>query len=93
MPTVHLLIKGKVQGIFYRATARRVAGELGIKGWIRNTSEGDVEVMASGNEAALQRFTDWCRKGPEMAAVTDVSISKMEETEFEGFVIIRGPAY
>jgi acylphosphatase len=90
MPTVHLLIKGRVHGVFYRATARRIAGELGIRGWIRNTSEGNVELMATGKEPALQQFIDWCRRGPEMAAVTEVIISKMTETEFDGFAIMRG---
>jgi acylphosphatase len=93
MSTVHLLIKGKVQGVFYRATARRIAKEIGITGWIRNSSEGDVEVMASGRDEAIQRFTEWCKRGPEMAEVTEVTISTMAAAEFDGFVIIRGPAY
>ena len=93
MPTVHLLIKGRVHGVFYRATARRIADELGIKGWNRNTSEGNVEVMATGPDLAIQRFTDWSRRGPEMAEVTDMIITKMEPTEFKDFVILRGPAF
>jgi acylphosphatase len=89
MPTVHLLIKGRVQGIFYRATARKIANELGITGWARNTSEGDVELMATGNQQAMDRFIAWCRRGPELAAVTDVIISKMAPAEFKDFLIVR----
>jgi acylphosphatase len=92
MTTVHLIIKGKVQGVFYRATARRIAKQMRITGWIRNSSEGDVEVMATGKEEAIQRFTEWCKRGPEMAEVTEVIMSKMAEAEFDGFVIMRGPA-
>jgi acylphosphatase len=93
MPTAHLLIKGKVQGVFYRATARKIANEMGITGWARNTSEGDVEVMATGKQEVLDRFIVWCRRGPEMAAVTDVIISKMAPAEFKGFAISRGNAF
>jgi acylphosphatase len=89
MATVHLLIKGRVQGVFYRATARRMADELGITGWINNTSEGNVELMATGREESLEQFITWCRKGPEMAAVTDVVISRMKPTPFKSFMILR----
>ena len=93
MPTAHLLIKGKVQGVFYRASARKIANEMGVTGWARNTSEGDVEIMATGKQETLDRFISWCRRGPEMAAVTDVIISKMAPAEFKGFVIVRGNAF
>ena len=50
MPTIHILVKGKVQGVFYRATAKEMADRYGITGWVRNTEEGNVELMASGKE-------------------------------------------
>jgi acylphosphatase len=50
MITVHLLIEGEVQGVFYRATAKEIADKLGITGWIKNTWEGNVEAMVTGNE-------------------------------------------
>ena len=87
MPTVHLLIKGKVQGVFYRATAQEKAAETGITGWIRNTWEGDVEAMVTGNEQALQQFVAWCRKGPKRAKVTEVIVTQKEEIQFKDFVI------
>ena len=61
MPTVHLLIKGKVQGVFYRASAKNIAKENGITGWIKNTKEGDVEAMISGSQEQVDMFIKWCR--------------------------------
>jgi acylphosphatase len=89
MSTVHLIIKGKVQGVFYRATAKDVADELGIKGWVKNTPQGNVEIVASGNEEQINDFVRWCRKGPEKAVVTDVRITNREEENFKSFNIDR----
>lgn len=90
MPTIRLLIRGKVQGVFYRASAREMAEEFGVTGWIKNTPEGDVEAMASGNEEQLQQFIDWCKSGPPHAVVADVAISRIEDHDFEKFRIVRG---
>jgi acylphosphatase len=89
MQTLHIKVKGKVQGVFYRATAREVAGEIGLQGWVRNTEDGDVEIMATGSDEQLQAFLGWCRKGPSGARVDDVVFSQKDETTFEGFSIIR----
>ena len=89
MPTVQLLIKGKVQGVFYRATARQIANKTGVKGWIKNTWEGNVEATVSGTVDQLQKFVTWCKKGPEKAIVTEVIITEKEEISFEEFSIMR----
>ena len=89
MFTIHLLIKGKVQGVFYRATARSVANRLGITGWIRNTDDGDVEAVISGNGEITQHFIDWCWQGPEKAMVTDVQVREMPEQKFSDFKVMR----
>ena len=94
MPTVHLLIKGKVQGVFYRASAKAAAEKLHITGWIKNTREGHVEALASGEEANLRQFVEWCQKGPEQAAVSDViELAPPSDgpagPNFKGFAIIR----
>ena len=90
MPTKHLLIKGKVQGVFFRANARDLAEELGLTGWVRNTEEGDVEAMATGKLEQLQKFVDWCHLGPSRAKVTRVEEQDVAEVAFHGFKIIRG---
>ena len=85
--TVHLRIRGKVQGVFYRVSARRTALETGVTGWIKNTPEGNVEAMASGQTEAVNKFIDWCKKGPSRAAVAEVVVSLKEDAVYKGFVI------
>ena len=89
MPTVHLVIKGKVQGVFYRATAKDAADEIGITGWVKNTEEGNVEIEASGSNEQLERFVKWCKLGPRRAIVTEVVIEEKEDEAFTGFKIVR----
>jgi len=89
MPTVHLLIKGRVQGVAYRASAKDKAIELSLTGWVKNTEAGDVEAVVTGPEEKVQLFIAWCRQGPAAAKVTDVEIESMPETPFEGFAIVR----
>lgn len=89
MPTVHMIVKGKVQGVFFRASAQEAAEECGVTGWVRNTEEGDVELMASGSNEALKRFVEWCRKGPRRAVVSDVVVEQKEEETFPGFKVLR----
>ncbi|MEO7291767.1 MAG: acylphosphatase [Ginsengibacter sp.] len=89
MPTIHLLIKGKVQGVFYRVTAKKVADKLKLTCWIKNTKDDDVEVIITGDEDKLQEFILWSKKGPEKAYVEDVIITTEKETPFEEFKIIR----
>jgi acylphosphatase len=89
MPTVHLLIKGKVQGVFYRATAKDVAEELQLTGWIKNTKEGNVEALATGSDQQLQQFINWCKQGPSKAMVTDVEITAKDEEPFNVFKVLR----
>ena len=89
MPTVCLLITGKVQGVFYRATAKRKANELDITGWIKNTREGNVEATVSGNERQLNEFINWCKRGPDRAIVEKVIVSDTEDMVFEGFAVLR----
>ena len=89
MKTVRLIIKGKVQGVFYRATARDVADALGIKGWVKNLPDDNVEVMATATDELLQKFIAWCKKGPPKARVDEVMVEESELQEFRGFRIIR----
>ena len=90
MATIHLLIKGKVQGVFYRATAKEIAQALDIKGWVKNTKDGHVESIASGSEKAIQQFIEWCKNGPEKAVVTSINLTSIKDETFADFRIIRG---
>ena len=90
MPTIHLLIKGEVQGVFFRATAKKIADKLNLTGWIKNREDDNVEAMVTGSQQQLEEFINWCKKGPEKAAVEDVIITNQQETSFNDFEVIRG---
>lgn len=89
MPTVHLVIKGKVQDVFYRASSQIKAKSLGITGWVKNTDEGHVELLGSGSTEDIEALITWCKQGPPQAIVTDVIITSKDEVEFRGFEIIE----
>lgn len=70
-----LLIKGRVQGVFYRNWSVGVARELELTGWVRNLRSGDVEIFAVGEEEAVQSLIDRCRSGPPAASVTSIDVT------------------
>ena len=69
MTRVHLLIAGRVQGVYYRASAKTEADRLGVAGWVRNRADGSVELVAEGSLDAIEQLVAWCRRGPPMARV------------------------
>ncbi len=72
MLTMFLTIKGKVQGVFFRKSARNKARELGINGWVKNERNGDVIILAQGLEQQMNDFINWCKKGHDGAVVEKV---------------------
>ncbi len=88
MKRAHILVEGKVQGVWYRASTCEVARRLRLTGWVRNLPDGRVEIVAEGPEDALRALIDWCWEGPPLARVEDVQVEWGEPTgEFEGFDI------
>jgi acylphosphatase len=90
MKTLHLLIKGKVQGVFFRAGAKEKALELNLQGWVKNTTDGNVEAMVTGEESALNAFVAWCHNGPSRAQVNAVEVTTVSTVPFQTFTIERG---
>lgn len=81
---------GRVQGVGYRANARRKAVEYGLRGYTRNNPDGSVEIVAEGDPELIERLTDWCRHGPTAAHVTSLDVERSEPThEFRDFQIRR----
>ena len=78
-------VKGRVQGVFFRESTRRVAETLGITGHAINLSNGDVEVLAFGEIDALDRLAEYLRDGPTMAVVSGVASETIEHEERERF--------
>lgn len=84
---VHLRIWGRVQGVFFRASTRDKAVLLGLRGWVRNRSDGTVEAVAEGEEAALQALVAWVHRGPPIADVTEVEVMWEEEAGLRSFEV------
>jgi acylphosphatase len=83
---VHVRVRGRVQGVFFRADAQARAESLGIGGWIRNAEDGSVEAVLEGDEERVQSMVDWCRRGPAGARVDGVDVEAEEpagETAFD----------
>lgn len=71
---VHLTVRGRVQGVFFRASAQREAKRLGLTGWVRNRPDGGVEVLAEGEEDELKELIGWANRGPSAARVERVDV-------------------
>jgi len=85
----HVLISGKVQGVWLRANAKDKARQLNIKGWVRNLPDGRVEAVFQGEKEMVEEMIKWCHKGPPLAEVENVEVEwKEPEEEFEDFSIL-----
>jgi acylphosphatase len=78
MKGLHLLIFGRVQGVYFRKSTQEIASKLRLMGWVRNRKEGQVEIYVEGEETALIQLLQWCGKGPRMAKVIKVSTNWTE---------------
>jgi acylphosphatase len=82
-----LVIRGRVQGVFFRDTLRRLAERHGVAGWARNTPQGTVEAVLEGAEPDVEAVVDFARQGPEGASVTGVAVEDEEPEGVRGFEI------
>ena len=88
MPTaLHITVAGRVQGVGFRWVCRREARALGVTGWVRNRSDGAVEMHAEGAAEALDALQAWCREGPSGAVVRQVSATPATPTGASTFDI------
>ena len=85
---LHILVKGRVQGVYFRVYTQKQAIKHGINGYVRNLEDGTVEIIAHGSPDAVQQLLTWCHKGPLLAKVTEVITKPVEHVErFDGFEI------
>ncbi len=88
----HIVVSGKVQGVWYRASTQEVARALGLKGWVRNLPTGQVEILAQGDKDSIERLVEWCHQGPPAARVTAVDVEWEEPGKpFDDFSVRRDP--
>ncbi len=83
----HVVVRGIVQGVFYRASCQQEAVRVGAAGWVANRPDGTVEAVFEGPDDAVAHMVEWCRMGPPRAVVTDVEVTKQEPSSQTGFVV------
>jgi acylphosphatase len=84
-----ITVKGKVQGVFFRASTKAVADQLGVKGNVKNLPNGDVFIEAEVDVVFEQDFLEWCKTGPDEAQVTAVEVKEAELKNFINFEILK----
>ena len=88
MKQVKLIVSGKVQGVFFRHYTRQQALKLGLRGYVRNLVNGDVEIIAQGDSPQVDRLIEWAKFGSPAAEVNNLKLEVMSnEDEFQDFAI------
>ena len=85
--TKQIVIKGKVQGVFFRKSTKEKAEELNITGTVENEPNGDVLIIATGEEENLTKLESWCKIGPPAAKVNEVNSKIVDDRNFSEFTI------
>ena len=83
----HVLVSGRVQGVFFRDTCRRLAEEHGVAGWVRNLPDGRVEAVFEGPDEEVLRLVEWAHSGPRLAEVDDVAVQSEPPEGLAAFLI------
>lgn len=86
---LRVIVTGKVQGVFFRASVKKVADLLGVKGFVKNEHNGTVFVEAEGNDEMVNKLIDFCHHGPENARVDKVSITMGAVVGYDSFKIVE----
>ncbi len=87
--SLHLVISGQVQGVFFRAHTKEMADSLHLVGWVKNLPSGKVEVYAKGGVKHLEKLLQWCHKGPPQAKVSQVEVAWDKDLgDFSSFEIV-----
>ncbi len=87
---IHAWIEGRVQGVFFRASAKKKAERGGVSGWVKNLPDGRVEAVLEGDKEKVSKVLNWMRKGPRLARVEDVKVKKENfKGDLHNFVIKR----
>jgi len=88
--TLHLVVKGRVQGVWFRQSTLEQSESSGVTGWVQNLPNGDVEVMVQGEENAVRQMETWLSQGPPLATVAEVISEQVADAEiFETFEVLR----
>ena len=83
----HVFVSGTVQGVYYRATTRDTARDVGVDGWVKNLDDGRVEAVFEGDEADVEEMIEFCHEGSPAADVDDVDVEYEDPAGLDGFEI------
>jgi acylphosphatase len=86
---ISIKVSGRVQGVFYRASAHEEAQRLGVKGFVKNEPDGSVYIEAEGDDALLEDLIEWCKQGPPAARVQNVEVQEGAWKGFAEFTVKR----
>ena len=85
----NIIISGKVQGVYFRATMKTIADAKNVLGWVRNLDEGRVEALIQGRKPDVDEILDWCRTGPTKARVDKITITELKaDPSVRNFAIV-----
>ncbi|GHM99004.1 acylphosphatase [Cytophagales bacterium WSM2-2] len=87
MKHLRILVSGKVQGVYFRASTKTQADLLGVQGFVRNEPNGDVYIEAEAEDEKITQFINWCKRGPSRARVDNLHVEEGSLTEYAGFEI------
>ena len=82
-----VVVRGNVQGVFFRDSTEKEAGSRGVRGWVRNRDDGAVEAVFEGNPDGVEALVEFCRSGPSRADVEDVDVSEEEPEGLDSFEV------
>ncbi|EHQ28335.1 acylphosphatase [Mucilaginibacter paludis] len=86
---LNITVRGKVQGVSYRAATKAVANQLGVNGFIKNEPDGNVYIEAEAEDWNMPLFLDWCHEGPQGTVVTSVESNEGEIKNYRNFEIVK----
>ena len=89
LKSIKVVVTGRVQGVCYRVSTQRIARQLGLKGWVKNLSDGDVEALICGEKSNVDELQRWMRLGPEGAQVDALQVCEVDWQECSDFSIQR----
>ena len=82
-----VIVRGRVQGVFFRAKTKRTAVRLGLSGWVMNRADGALEAVFEGSRRAVEEAIEWCREGPAAAGVQSVEVTWQDPAGEGGFSV------
>jgi acylphosphatase len=89
MKHINIKVTGKVQGVFFRASTKAVADQMGVKGLVKNEKDGSVYIEAEADATTLEMFLEWCNEGPDKSKVESVEVEDGEFKNYRNFEVVK----